>query len=123
MMDSKLPLIYALPKLHKSPNKFRFITGAYNSSMKPLSLELHTIFTFFKKHFINYINVVKTRNCTTKANWSIDYINISKEICTYTYNDLKIYSADFSDMFTNLEHSTILQKRCSVFKHLLQKLQ
>lgn len=38
-LDYKLemPTIYCTPKLHKNPIKFRFITGAYHSSLEPLS--------------------------------------------------------------------------------------
>jgi hypothetical protein len=44
-----LPNFFAIPKLHKSPYKFRFIAGAGRSTMKPLSIQLHYILRFLKK--------------------------------------------------------------------------
>lgn len=46
-----IPLIYGIPNLHKSPLKFRFITGAASSSIKPLSLLLTNILKFIRKSF------------------------------------------------------------------------
>lgn len=38
--EGDLPIIYSPPRLHKDPIKFRFNTGAYNSSIKSLALGL-----------------------------------------------------------------------------------
>ncbi|GMT20376.1 hypothetical protein PFISCL1PPCAC_11673, partial [Pristionchus fissidentatus] len=46
LSESSLPKIYGIPKMHKNPIKFRFITGAYNSTLKPLSMELQKILKF-----------------------------------------------------------------------------
>ncbi len=48
-----LPTIYAIPKLHKNPYKFRFIASATNCSTKPISLLLLSILKKFTLHFKN----------------------------------------------------------------------
>ena len=78
--------------------------------MKPLAQELHTVFTHLKNHFINYAKVIQNRNRTIKTYWSISNINISHELHNITFNNLRIYTADFTDMFTNLEHDLIVKK-------------
>lgn len=104
-----VPLIYSLPKLHKNPVKFRFITGAYNSSVKPLSKEMTIIFTFLKQHFIKYINIITSRNKNFIGYWSINNINISDKISKINIKNCKLFSADFTNMFTSLPHNIILR--------------
>ena len=73
------------------------------------SVNLHVIFKHFKNHFINYAKVIQNRNRTIRTYWSINNINISHELTNITYDNVKIYSADFTDMFTNLEHNLIIR--------------
>ena len=56
VIPDKVPLIYATPKLHKNPVKFRFITAAKNCSTTNLSCLLKKILTHLKNHFRNYCN-------------------------------------------------------------------
>ncbi|MCP4337036.1 MAG: hypothetical protein GY679_04295, partial [Mycoplasma sp.] len=55
--DSKLPIMFANPKLHKSPYGWRFIAGAKFSSNKTISVRLHVILSSLKRHFKNYCGV------------------------------------------------------------------
>ncbi|GMR34550.1 hypothetical protein PMAYCL1PPCAC_04745, partial [Pristionchus mayeri] len=50
LTDGNLPKIYGIPKMHKNPIKFRFITGAHDSTLKPLSIELQKILKFLHIH-------------------------------------------------------------------------
>ena len=109
LFNPNIPLIYCLPKLHKTPVKFRFITGASNSTIKPLSIELKNIFTFIKTHFQRYVKSVKARNKNFIEYWSIDDINISTKLTNIKMNNLKLFSADFTNMFTNLPHKIIIK--------------
>src|SRR5699024_5218860 len=59
--EPMLPKIYAIPKMHKDPIKARFITGAYNSSLKALSIELQLVLKHIKSHFQRYCKVIKER--------------------------------------------------------------
>lgn len=105
--EGDLSIIYSLPNLHKDPIKFRFITGAYNSSVKSLALELCCIFSHLKAHFIN-ANIVANNFRTIKTYWSINNSNIIQELSSFDSKNVKLYSADFVDMFTILPHATII---------------
>ena len=54
-----LPRIYGISKMHKMPIKFRFITGAKCSLLKPLANILALILQHIKIHFKNYCNVIR----------------------------------------------------------------
>lgn len=103
---SEIPIIYWLPKLHKNPVKMRFITGAYNSSMKALSIKLLKVLKHIKGHFSNYCNIIY-RNRKKKVWWSID--NAAKISFDPKLGHNKIFIADFSNLFTNLPHDIVKQ--------------
>ena len=52
--NDKLPGIYWLPKLHKSPIKFRFIIAAPECSIKPLAQSITSIFKLFQRQICTY---------------------------------------------------------------------
>ena len=54
--------IYAIPKLHKNPIKFRFIAEAKFSSIKPLAVLLHYIPINFRNSFQNICKTFKYSN-------------------------------------------------------------
>lgn len=107
--EPEIPVIYGLPKFHKSPIKFRFITGAYNSSVKPLSHILLKILKLFKEHFSNYCKSIH-RNSGNKVYWTIQNsseVDIKK---ANKDNSINIYTADFSNLFTSLPHDIVLRQ-------------
>jgi hypothetical protein len=104
--DNTLPKIFAIPKLHKNPYKFRFIAGARKSSIKQINVLLFRVLSFFQKHLSNYCRVLGSRG-VPNAFWSIDnsldIIGTLKRI-----NEIKdIRAFDFSNMFTALQHRHI----------------
>ncbi len=110
--DNKLPHMFAIPKLHKSPFAWRFISGARKSSMKALSLRLHVILSSFKRHFRNYCKVIETRTGLSYY-WSVDNSIVVKDrlVASFAGKNLNSFiSADFSTLFTALPHKTI--ERC-----------
>ena len=52
--NKTLPKIYWLPKLHKSPIKFRFIIAASTNSIKPLAKSITSILKMFYQQIENY---------------------------------------------------------------------
>ncbi len=109
--DLILPCFYAIPKLHKEPYKFRYIVGAKKSSIKPISCLLLKILQLFRSHFINYTKKAKNFN-GLNYNWSINdstqalnVVNKAKNI----KNAKTMIAADFSTMYTMLEHDTVLK--------------
>lgn len=115
--DKCLPLMFAIPKLHKVPYKFRFIAGASKASCKPLSLLLTKILTHMKSHFQSYCSVTEGRR-GTPAYWSIDSSLGAKENLCRIRNVKCITSADFSTLYTSLPHSIILRE----MGYLIEKL-
>ena len=104
-----LPRLFATPKLHKNPYKFRFISGASVSSIKKASIILHRALQFFKNHFMAYTNIVKERSHNETC-WTIkgcqDVHNLYHKIEGKKID--KIITADFSTMFTAFEHADIV---------------
>ncbi len=101
-----LPNLFAIPKLHKSPYKFRFIAGARTASTKDLSIMLHKVLAHFRGHFKNYCNkilVQQGRRCFWSVNDSLTVLQRIKRFGHISH----VVTADFSNMFTNLPHDTI----------------
>ncbi len=110
--DMKLPRMFAIPKLHKSPYGWRFIAGARQSSTKSTSKLLHTILSHFRCHFKNYCTSIKKTNGKS-CFWSIDNSIVVKDRLMALQHSRKIkglISADFSTLFTTLPHNMI--KKC-----------
>ncbi len=106
-----LPCFYAIPKLHKNPYKFRFIVGAKKSSVKPISVLLQKILKLFRSHFLNYANKAKSYN-SLNINWSINdstqALNVVNKAIRKSGSNTLI-TADFSTMYTMLDHETIFK--------------
>ncbi len=101
-----LPNFFAIPKLHKSPYKFRFIAGARCSTMKPISIHLHYILRFLRNFLRNYCLKIQ-RLTGRRCFWSIDNSEIALNKIRCTKNVSNLVSADFATLFTKLPHSTI----------------
>jgi hypothetical protein len=106
--NNTLPLIYAIPKMHKSPYKFRFISGAKKSSAKQLSVVLLNALKLIRTHFHNYCNMIKTRTGKTLC-WSINNnTNLLEFLQNGNHNNKNMLSYDFSTLFTKLPHNVII---------------
>lgn len=93
--------------MHKTPIKFRFITGAAESSLKPLSLELQKILKFLTKHFRNYCKQIAERTGIS-CYFSIDGSRkVTDKILSTNKKNTSIFCADFTSLFTNLPHETV----------------
>ena len=109
--DRCLPHIYWLPKMHKTPIKFRFIIAAPKCSVKPLSKAVAAIFKQFyyqieqynKKSF--FYSGVKTFWVIQNNQPVIDSINRinskrqAKSISTF----------DFSTLYTKIPHDKLIE--------------
>ena len=107
--DESLPVIFATPKLHKNPYKFRFIAGASNSSTKPMSKILHRILSHFQQHFEKYCNIVSKRkgfNCYWSIKGSLE-AHRKLEHKIQSNNLHSIVTADFSALYTMFPHDII----------------
>ena len=118
--DLTLPILYAIPKLHKTPYKFRFIAGAHNSSLKPMSILLLNCLKKIQEHFKAYCK--KIEYSTHKKLYIA--INNSTEVTDFMGRK-KIKprtgtSYDFSTLYTKLDHK-IIQKNLFYIIELLFK--
>jgi hypothetical protein len=111
--NNKLPKIYGIPKMHKNPIKLRFISGCSKSSTKNISLTIRDILSHLKIHLLNYYNKVEDRT-NIKKYWSVDntvkvheFIN-NENLCN-TINKKRLFCADFTSLFTNLPHDTVIK--------------
>ena len=103
----RVPKIYWLPKLHKSPYKFRFIAGAKNCTTKQLSVKLNKGLKVVREHFKRYCEAIY-KNSGINVYWSI---NSTDEFLSKIRN-LKMHNVqvfDFSTLYTNLDQSDILK--------------
>ena len=109
--DKCIPILHAIPKMHKVPYKFRFIAGARNSSMKNISKLVQRALIFLRRHFRNYCQIAKSRGnigCYWATDGSIQTVNDMKSI--RVQNNTTIFTADFASLFTNLPHDLVLSK-------------
>ena len=102
-----LPTLYCLPKLHKSPYKFRFIANSSNCSTTSLSKNLTSALTAIKDHASKYCETVFNRNGINYF-WSIKNSgNVIDKLSDRNFKAEEISSYDFSNMYTTLPHDKI----------------
>jgi hypothetical protein len=101
-----IPKIFAIPKLHKNPYKFRFISGATKSSNKPLSLHLLQFLLALRDHFYHYTSK-KGKDMKINLKWSINNSDGALAMFNRPKTLNQMITADFSTLFTALPHQTI----------------
>lgn len=112
--ESALPRIYAIPKMHKTPIKARFITGAHNSSLKPISLDLQCILRYLRGHFRRYCTQITERTGINHF-FSIDNTEqVVHKLRSRSTASSALFCADFTSLFTNLPHSVVLENLFSL---------
>lgn len=113
--SKKLPIIYAIPKLHKSPPKFRFISASTSVVTEPISKLLMRVLAGMKSHFIAYCKQIHKRT----GNYAyISIVNNSKLLDYLAANKDKscsIQTLDFSTLYTKLPHHKIIDCLCRLF--------
>ena len=108
--NKRLPRLFATPKLHKNPYKFRFIAGARKSSIKEASFLLHRLLQFFKNHFMAYADVIKRRT-QIETCWTVKGSRDVHSLYAKLHGQkiTEIITADFSTMFTAFEHNILIK--------------
>ena len=116
--NQELPVLYAIPKMHKKPVKFRFISGARNSSTKQISVMLLNILKFLKNHLINYCKTAESRSFRLLYISVDNSLQVLDHINKYKINIATANSYDFSTLYTTLPHKTIMAN-CNYLVDLL----
>ena len=104
--NGRLPNIYWLAKLHKSPIKLRFIIVAPECSMKPLVHELTSVFKLFQRQICKY-NKISSFFSGIKTFWVIDNNIPVLEVAHKLSRSCKAQSLemfDFSTLYTKIPH-------------------
>ena len=112
-----LPILYWIPKFHKSPIGTRFIAGSKNKVLTQLEKIVQSILTLFESHFQNYCNVIKN-NTGFKHYFSISNSSQALDIIQGIKDSKTFDRFDFSNLYTNFDHTDLFKK----FEWLLQLL-
>ena len=118
---TKVPTMYWLPKLHKNPFKFRFISASSKCTTTKISVLLTSILTTVKNFIINYCNKAYT-NSGVNYFWSVkNSLDVLDKLRSYQGQYTSVESYDFSTLYTTLPHNLIKQKFSYLFKWTFEK--
>lgn len=105
--QGKLPTMYWLPKLHKSPYKARFIANSSSCTTTNISILLTSCLTAVKGHIVNYCNKVY-ENSGINLFWSIKNSGeVLDKIRNRRFHATSFSTYDFSTLYTTLPHHLI----------------
>ena len=108
--NPKLPFIYPIPKLHKSPIKFRFIVSGVNTILKPAQRACTKILKAVQSQHKYYCDLLFSYSGIKRmwiTNNFIDIIDSIENINKHNRaHDTESY--DFSTLYTNLDHKSLI---------------
>ena len=109
--NQKLPIMYWIPKMHKTPSGARFIVASSKCSTKPLSKTISSVFKLIfnqiqhfnhKNKFYSNIHKFWIVQNSKPVLEKLEVINSRKRAkCISTY--------DFSTLYTNLPHDDLIR--------------
>ena len=110
--NQKLPMIYATPKMHKNPVKFRYIIAAKTCVLKPMAQELTKILKLVLKVLRNYCEKIRIytganrmwiTESTSDILEDVNKINAKKK-------PKSIETFDFSTLYTMIDQNDLSEK-------------
>ena len=114
--NGRLPNIYWLPKLHKSPIKFRFIIAAPECSIKPLARVVTSVFKLCQRQICKH-NKISSFFSGIKTSWVIDN-NIPVLEAAYKLSRRRqaqsLETFDFSTLYTKIPHDKLTTVLCKL---------
>ena len=103
----KLPTMYWIPKLHKTPYKARFIANSSACTTTKISKLLTSCLTKIKDHTIRYCNKVY-ENSGKNLFWSIkNSCEVLTKLQHKGFQAKQLSTYDFSTLYTTLPHNLI----------------
>ena len=119
--EKKLPSLYWIPKLHKTPYKSRFIANSVSCTTKQLSVYLTSALSAIRYHIAKYCNTVY-ENSNINLFWSIkNSLEVIDKIKIRKYKVSQVSTYDFSTLYTTLPHALIKSKLVSLIGKKLCK--
>ena len=108
--QDRLPTMYWLPKLHKTPYKARFIANSSSCTTTELSKLLTSCLTAVKNHVIRYCEKVYERS-SKNLFWSIKNSGeVLNKLKSRGFRATSLSTYDFSTPYTTLPHNLIKEK-------------
>ena len=108
--QDRLPTMYWLPKLHKTPYKARFIANSSSCTTTELSKLLTSCLTAVKNHVIRYCEKVYERSGTNLF-WSIKNSGeVLNKLKSRGFRATSLSTYDFYTLYTTLPHNLIKEK-------------
>ena len=112
----KLPTMYWLPKLHKTPYKARFIANSTSCTTTRVSTLLTSCLTKIKEHVKFYCDKVY-ENSGINLFWSIkNSSDILDKLKNKRFGASTVSTYDFSTLYTTLPHDLIKEKLTELIK-------
>ena len=108
--QDRLPTMYWLPMLHKTPYKARFIANSSSCTTTELSKLLTSCLTAVKNHVIRYCEIVYERSGKNLF-WSIKNSGeVLNKLKSRGFRATSLSTYDFSTLYTPLPHNLIKEK-------------
>ena len=108
--QDRLPTMYWLPKLHKTPYKARFIANSSSCTTTELSKLLTSCLTAVKNHVIRYCVKVYERSGKDLF-WSIKNSGeVLNKLKSREFRATSLSTYDFATLYTTLPHNLIKEK-------------
>ena len=118
---SKVPTMYWLPKLHKKPFKFRFISASSKCTTTKISVLLTSALTTIKELIIKYCNKAYEHDGVNYF-WSVkNSLEVLDKLHAFDKPFNTVDSYDFSTLYTTLPHNLIKQKFSNLIKWSFDK--
>ena len=119
--QDKVPTLYWLPKLHKTPYKARFIANSSSCTTTELSELLTSCLTAIKKQVIKYCVKVYERSGKNLF-WSIKNSGeILDKLKARDFNATSLSTYAFSTLYTTLPHNLIKDKLIDLIERTFQR--
>ena len=118
----KLPTMYWIPKLHKTPYKARFIANSSSCTTTKISKLLTSCLTTIKDHVKLYCDTVY-ENSGINMFWSIiNSTDVLSKLENEQYHVSALSTYDFSTLYTTLPHHLIKEKLNYLIEHTFTKV-
>ena len=103
--DKRLPYLYWIPKLHKSPVKHRFIAGSSKCTTKQLSSLLTKILAVIKTGLEKYCNIKTSHTGVNNMRILKNSTNLLSSLSHLgVHRATSIQTFDFSTLYTSIPH-------------------